>query len=342
MSRRSCLRPWFPAAAGFAVLVTAAASPAVAQVQAPAGSNAQDDRVVARAGEVEVTLGEVRSYLEQYLIPPDRREEAYQTAVNDLINAGLLRRFLEQQRVQVTPEEIDAEVDKIREQASQSGQDLDTQLASAGVTMSDLRDRIRLDLAWTKYLQANASDQQLRDYFRENEAIFTGTLVKASHILIRVEPYAPQEEKEAARRKLLDLKQKIEAGELSFAEAADRDSEDPGNQETPDGGNLGYFSRRGQYIEAFSKAAFDLKVGEISDPVETDYGYHLIQVTDRRPGEEITYETIREQVLNAFGQELRQSILEQARDQVEIEIEPMPDDLFGTVPGTPGATPNNP
>ena len=138
----------------------------------------------------------------------------------------------------------------------------------------------------------------------------------------------------------MDLKQKLDANELEFAVAADKFSEDPSNQEAPDGGNIGYFKRRGEVVEPFAEAAFTMEVGEVSDPIETDYGYHLIKVTDRRAGQEVTFEQALNVVMAAFGEELQEKIIEQARESAKINIKPMPEGFFpeaAPAVGTPGA-----
>ncbi len=99
--------------------------------------------------------------------------------------------------------------------------------------------------------------------------------VQASHILLKTKP----EEKEEKLAMIRELRRQIAAGAISFEEAAKRFSDCPSGQE---GGDLGFFEK-GQMVPAFEQAAFDpaLPVGEISDPVWTDFGWHLIKVTGR-------------------------------------------------------------
>lgn len=88
------------------------------------------------------------------------------------------------------------------------------------------------------------------------------TFVRASHILVKTEEEA------------LKLKNEIKNGE-DFAEAAKRHSLCPSGQE---GGDLGFF-RRGQMVREFEDAAFSMKIGEVSNPVKTQFGYHLLYLT---------------------------------------------------------------
>ncbi|QDV32956.1 foldase protein PrsA [Tautonia plasticadhaerens] len=322
-----------------APLAIGQAPPSPPRSPAPAAPPANDPVVATFEGGT-ITKSEVLDFLGQYAIQPDRQGEVYEQAVNALVNQELLASFLQQQNVAVTGPELDAEVAKLSEQLQQSGQGtLNSLLAEMGLTEMELKERMMTGLRWSKYLQSRADEATLRSYFEQNKDLFTGTAVKASHILARVEPDASEGQKEEARQKLAELKKKIDAGELDFAVAADQYSEDPSNQEAPDGGNIGYFGKRGQVIDAFADAAFALEVGEVSDPVETDYGYHLIKVTDRREGQEVTFEQIREAVLSTYGDEIQEQLLDQARASAKLDIKPMPEDFFPAVPTTtPGST----
>ncbi|MEW4569616.1 peptidylprolyl isomerase [Tautonia sp. JC769] len=339
------------------VVVLVMAGPAIAQAPptvrpsgpAPAQAPAANDPVVATFEGGTITRSQVLEFLGQFAIPPDAREEVYTTSINALINQDLFSRFLQEQQVAVTAAELDTEVANLGQQLQQSGQgSLNSLMAELGLTETELRERLAMNLRWSKYLRARADEATLRSYFEENKDLFTGTTVQASHILARVEPEATDAEKEAARQKVAGWKQQIDDGSLDFAVAADKFSEDPSNQEAPDGGNIGYFSRRGQVVEPFAEAAFALEVGQVSEPVETEYGFHLIKVTDRRSGQEVTFDQIRDAVESVYGEELQQSIIEDARESAKIDIKPMPEDFFPapsaaagvTTPGTvPGQSP---
>jgi peptidyl-prolyl cis-trans isomerase C len=127
---------------------------------------------------------------------------------------------------------------------------------------------------------------------------------------------------------------------MTFAEAANKHSVDPANAEGA-GGDLGYFGRNSGFIEEFTDAAFALKKGSISDPVETAYGYHLIQVTDRKEGAPIDFEKQRPLITQLYSMELQKDLIAAERKTAKIDIKPMPKDLFPPAPATPpaGTTP---
>jgi peptidyl-prolyl cis-trans isomerase SurA len=103
--------------------------------------------------------------------------------------------------------------------------------------------------------------------------------VKASHILVNVNPDAPPADTIAAYKKILDLRRRVVAGE-NFGELAARHSEEPGAASTK--GNLGYFTAM-QMVFPFEQAAYTTPVGEVSQPVRTRFGYHILFVHDKQP-----------------------------------------------------------
>jgi peptidyl-prolyl cis-trans isomerase D len=121
------------------------------------------------------------------------------------------------------------------------------------------------------------SDNEIGDYYEEHKDEFkTDQSVNLSYVFFEKKPSSADEEE--TKKKLLEIKSDILAGE-DFAELAQDYSEDKGSADN--GGDLGWFGK-GMMVPAFEQVAFSLKPGEISDPVKTDFGWHLIKVTDRR------------------------------------------------------------
>jgi peptidyl-prolyl cis-trans isomerase D len=115
----------------------------------------------------------------------------------------------------------------------------------------------------------------------------------ASHILIAVDAKASAEEKQKARAKADDILKQIRAKPASFADLAKRHSQDPGSAEK--GGDLGSF-KRGDMVKPFSAVAYEMKVGDVTGPVETEYGYHIIKLTGISAGKSPSFEAMRGQL----------------------------------------------
>ena len=127
--------------------------------------------------------------------------------------------------------------------------------------------------------KAKVSDQEVKDYYdKHKEEFIPTTQIKASHILVKTEDEA---------KKVLD---RLKKGE-KFADIAKAVSIDKGS--AVNGGDLGFFSK-GQMVPEFEKAAASLNVGEVSMPVKTQFGYHIIKVTDKKKGTPVEFDKIKD------------------------------------------------
>lgn len=306
----------------------------------PAASPAE---VLATVNGQSITRGEVVNILNRLpLRPGTTQSDAYEIALNVVVNTKLLLQFLKAQKVQVTQADVDAARKKIEDELKTNNRNLPSELAANNSSIEELNKQIAEGMLWEKYRLTQATDAALKKYVVDNQDFFNRTQVRASHILVKADPDAPAADKEKARKKLVDIKAQIEKGQINFADAANKFSEDDGNQMTPSGGDLGYFLRKNQYIEKFSAAAFAMKKGMISDPVETEFGFHLIQVTDRREGTPVDFEKAKPEIVDLYTSELQEKIVEAERTKAKIDVKPMPRDLFPAAPVEPTAPTTKP
>jgi parvulin-like peptidyl-prolyl isomerase len=144
--------------------------------------------------------------------------------------------------------------------------------------------------------------------------------VRASHILIEVAPDADEKPRAAAKAKAESIRKEVSSG-LNFAEAATKYSDCPSKAQ---GGDVDFFPRREKMVEPFAKAAFALKVGQMSNVVETEFGYHVILVTGRKPGTRTKLDdpAMRKDLLEAVGDVMKEEIVAKQRKLAKIEIAP--------------------
>lgn len=148
------------------------------------------------------------------------------------------------------------------------------------------------------------SEDDLRASYEQNKARFTTPEERrASHILIGAAASATAEQKAAARKKAEELLAELRKNPAAFAELARKHSEDPGS--AANGGDLEYFGR-GDMTPPFDAAVYQLKQGQISDVVETDFGFHIIQVTGIRGGQVQPFEAVRAQLEEEARRQLAQ------------------------------------
>jgi peptidyl-prolyl cis-trans isomerase C len=193
-------------------------------------------------------------------------------------------------------------------------------------------DRYRADLITSMKIQEllkqevndkiNVTPAEVRSYYDEHPDEFKASEeVWARHILIMVPPDADEAQRKEALRAIKEAADRIRKGE-SFKEVAKAVSQDGS---ASDGGNLGYFGR-GVMVPEFEEVAFSLKEGEVSGVVETQFGYHLIKVEEKRPGNTIPFEEIKagiEQMLTRRAAEVRGSeYISNLKAEADIEIIP--------------------
>ena len=135
------------------------------------------------------------------------------------------------------------------------------------------------------------NEQDLKSYYEQNlQRLSSKEERRASHILITAAKDAPEAEKKTARAKAEDLLKLVKAKPVSFAEVARKNSQDPGS--AVKGGDLDFFGR-GAMVKAFEDAAFSMKKSDISDLVESEFGYHIIQLTDIKAAKAQSFESLR-------------------------------------------------
>ncbi len=219
-----------------------------------------------------------------------------QEIIDQLITNILLEEFVDKQGLIVTPEEIEREVGQVRNNIAVSQknafQSLEQILVSIGSDIVEFKRSIKYSIALEKYFRNKFDDNILKRYFEDNKNVFNGESVKVSHVLIETKNMKTEEEISHALEQIKSIKRELDRG-AAFDEVAKKYSTCPSAR---DGGNLGFIQRKGNFAKPFLDAAFSLRIGQVSEPVQTEYGYHLIKVTDKKEGANIQFEDVREKV----------------------------------------------
>jgi parvulin-like peptidyl-prolyl isomerase len=236
--------------------------------------------------------------------------------LNQLIDRRLVETALEKAHQAVTPEEIDLEITHVKAELARSKQTLDQFLAKAGQTELLLRSELAWQLTWQHYVQQHVSDEAIEAFFKVHHREYDGTELRVSHILFR--PTAAGDESAVATlfNEAAQLRERLVKGEIKFADAAAKYSAGPSRQK---GGDLGFIPRHGVMVEPFARAAFALDKGEISPPVATVFGIHLITVTDIKPGDKKLAD-VRETVRGALADQLYNQLAARERPKAQIEF----------------------
>ena len=237
-------------------------------------------------------------------IPPDRRDEILRGALDQLLIYTLLSQESKSRGIKIDESEIDAKMQQLRSQF-QTQEAFDKAMKERGMTLDKLRRDAKVDLSVTKLMDAEVStvpgpsDLETKEFYEKNPNQFKqDEQVRASHILVRVDEKADAAKKAKARAEIDAVLKQARAG-ADFAKLAQEHSQD---SSAAQGGDLSYFSK-GQMVPAFDKVAFELKPGEISNVVTTQFGYHIIKVVDHKPGRVVPFEEASPQIKRYLGEQ---------------------------------------
>ena len=229
--------------------------------------------IVATVGDSKITKDELYDKLV---------EQGGSNILSQMIDAEIINQEAKKEKIQVTDEEIDAEMENYM--AQYGGEEMfESVLQQSGLTKDDLKGDIIQYIQIEKLVDSRIfiTDEEIKEYFEENkDKLGQEEQVKASHILV-------EDEKTAK-----DLKKQLDDG-ADFAELAKEHSTDPGSAEN--GGELGFFGK-GKMVKEFEDVAFAAKVDEISEPVKSEKGYHIIKVEEKKEAKEATLEEKKEEI----------------------------------------------
>jgi peptidyl-prolyl cis-trans isomerase C len=235
--------------------------------------------------------------------------------LENLINHELLYQESQKQGITVDETAIDEQLKKLKERFS-SEAEFKSELSKANLSEATVKSQFKREIAIQQFIDKRfvqgitVSDKESKAYYDSHPDLFKQPeQVRASHILAKVDPGAGESQKVEARKKMEKIQEKVRKGE-DFAALAKESSEGPSSDK---GGDLGYFGR-GQMTKTFEEVAFGLPPGEMSDIVETEFGYHLIKVSDKKPETKIAYEDIK-------GRLEKHLKLQEVRKEVKLQVE---------------------
>ena len=276
-------------------------------------------------GELETALGELEARAGQS-VPAEQRDRVVRGVLDQLVAYKLLLQESAARSMAVPDTDVDARVAQIRSQFPTEQAFTET-LEQRKMTPAGLRTDVRQGMQIDRMIDAEVSTrgavtaEQVNDFYTKNPTEFQrGERIRASHILIRVAESADAAAKDQARAKAADVLKEAKAGK-DFAALAKEHSQDPGS--APSGGDLGYFER-GQMVGPFEQVAFSLTPGQTSDLVETQFGYHVIQVVDKQVARTVPLAEVRTQIEEFLQGQNReretQSFIDQLKAKGKVEI----------------------
>ena len=263
-------------------------------------------------------------------MPPEQQQmlqpQIEQMIMSELISKTLLLNAANKADYKVSAEEVDKNLKEITDSLPE-GATLEQFAAQAGLTVERIRNQLTDDMKIRQLIEkvtaevTKPDDAELQKYFDEHQDEFKQEeSIQASHILVSTQGITDEAElaKKKADAEALLAQAKEKKGE-NFAELATAHSDCPSKAQ---GGDLGTFSR-GQMVPEFEKAAFSQEVGAVGDMVQTQFGYHIIKVTDKKEAKQMAFADVKEELGEGLFEERKsekmQAYLEELRGKAKIE-----------------------
>jgi peptidyl-prolyl cis-trans isomerase C len=295
------------------------------------------DSVAVTVNGVNINESQVEAQLKPQLakvgaqLPPAFVEQYKNQLRGQVLEGMIVEQLLDgkvkENNIIVTEEEVLLHLEKAAAQQNLSLSDIKEMMEARGQSFDEAKQRIKKGMAYQKLMDTqwagkiNVTEDDAKKYYSENKTKFeTPEQVRASHILIKPDtnqatagsaltsdPNAdPNQAKAKAKAKAEDLLKQIKGG-ADFAELAKTNSDCPSAKL---GGDLDFFGR-GQMVPAFEKAAFALKAGQVSDVVETQFGYHIIKLTDHKDANTIPFEQAKDDIVKLLTQTKQADLAEE-------------------------------
>ncbi len=242
---------------------------------------------------------------EKFLKGPDKEiriKELKGKILDQMIDEKVLIHEGKRKKIRVNRKEIQDGLGEIKKRFG-TEEEYTQELARQGVSEGEFKQQVKEQLMVIKLIDQEVkakvvlpTDSEIEDFYKQNESeMVEPEQMRARHILIKVDENT---DKKKALKRIKDILKEVKKGKNNFAELARKYSEGP---TAPRGGDLGFFIR-GQMVRKFEEAAFALKVGEISNVVETEYGYHIIQCIEKKASEKKSLEEVRDYLRNFIFQ----------------------------------------
>lgn len=238
--------------------------------------------------------------------------------LKQMIHRRLALQALKRQGGYVTDDEVNQALETVKSQAASQKLTLEQFATKQGVSVDTFRSESAWQIAWNHYVERHLTDE-MESYFQAHQKEFDGTKVRASHILLRPDRASDSNDRLIDRAK--QIREEITSGKLTFEQAAEKYSAGPSGKH---GGDLGFIPRFGVMFDDFANAAFHTEIGDVSEPVVTPFGVHLIRVTQVTPGTKQWTEVI-EQMRPPASVDLFDRLAQKEADAAKIEY-------TGTIP----------
>lgn len=283
---------------------------------------ADPNKVIATVNSEKILRKDLDKILDRFKnhVNPTALISMEQQITDQLVTQSILRQFVMENKLTVSSEVVDKEIAKMRDNIKNNpatkDRTLEQFLEFQGSNIDELKTAINMSASIENYVSKGVDDKKMEEYFIKNISNFNGETVTASHILVDTKEKKEQKELDSARAKIESIKKELDEG-ADFTELAKKYSDCPTGKT---GGELGTFPRHGIMVEEFTKAAFATDLGKVSDPVKTEFGYHLIKVTAKTPPKDVSFSEVKDRVREELVAIEMNNLVKELKEKAKIEL----------------------
>jgi peptidyl-prolyl cis-trans isomerase C len=313
-------------AGAFAAEKKAPAAPVAAEKAKPLPDPvARVNGVAIPAADLQKALAAFSKSPSAAQVPPGQEKAVQQFLLNQMIGGELMYQVAKNTPVKDQDKQITDAIARLKTRFK-TEDEFKKGLQEQGITEKDLRELIQRNVVIENHIEQvvvpkqTVSDAEVKEFYDKNPETFTQPeQVRASHILITLDAKATDADKKKAKEKIEGLLKQIKAG-ADFAKLAEGNSGCPSSKQ---GGDLGYFGK-GQMVKPFEETAFAMKAGDVSGVVETQFGYHIIKLTEKKVSAKIPFNDVKAKIAESLKRkkvsEAINAIMEDAKKKAKIEV----------------------
>ncbi len=291
------------------------------------------NKVVAKVGDFEIKEVYLEEVLDRYvprggyhpIVEESERKKYAKDALNDIIEIELLYHGAEERGIKIPDEKINRVI-KANIKKFGSEENFKKALKRNGLDIKSFRERIKKYSMVRQLLadlmeESKCSDEEARRYYEKHRSSFKRPeSVHLFHIHIKVSPTATEKEWKEKKKFAEKILERLKKGE-SFYDLAYKYSDD---QYRVKGGDMGFIHKGRLRPEELDKVAFSLKVGELSDVIQTIYGYHILKVTEKKPPEQLGFDEVKDRIKNKLTKKKyenkKREIIERMRKKYPVQV----------------------
>ncbi len=245
--------------------------------------------------------------LAEDLTDAEKQKQLHEWSRENIIEGVLLRQAAYRDTEEITPDIVEQAYQKLIAQFGSKKQlyeHLKVTENKEGQIKKDLAQRIRIDRLIHEIASkvSPPSEQEIQKYYKKNISEFTTPeMIRASHIVKHIES---DSDSESLRNQMQQIVDQLRNDDADFAEIAEKHSDCPEN-----GGDLNFFTR-GQMVQKFEDVVFAMDIGQVSDVFQTEFGYHIAKITDKKPFAPRPFEEVRETIMQKLMEPLQQKAID--------------------------------